>query len=122
MGKTIPVQTDTDLKTPIFLWTPCKRSLLAGPVLWSEALPGTDDLFGSHSSPRGCPVLLVLVLRLYGVDTALWRDIHFNLEETTTSQRGLCETHIHNMLKYSAVQVIYCFTGHWKQAENTTLR
>lgn len=71
----------TQIKKPIFLHL-CKRSPLARPVLRREALPGADDLFGAHSSPRGSPVLLLLVLRLYGVDAALWRDIHFNLEKT----------------------------------------
>lgn len=68
-------------KTPFFRYL-CECSLLARPVLWSEALPGADDLLGSHSSPRGSPVLLLLILRLYGVDTALRRNIHFNLEKT----------------------------------------
>lgn len=69
----------------------CDRGPLPGPVLWTEALPGADDLFGSHSSPRGGPGLLVLILGLYGVDTALWRNINFNLEKTVQRERG--ETH-----------------------------
>lgn len=82
-----PVYTGTlhlchiDLKPPLFLnlW---KFSILACPILRSETLPGADDLFGSHSTPRRSPVLLILVLWLYGVDTTLWRNIHFNLEKT----------------------------------------
>lgn len=61
--------------------------MLACPVLWSQALPGADDLFGSGSSARGRPVLLVLVLRLDGVDAALRRDVDFDLKET--AQRDL---------------------------------
>ena len=47
----------------------------------SEALPGANDLFGSHPAPRGRPRVLLLVLGLDGVDAALGRNVHFNLEE-----------------------------------------
>lgn len=54
---------------------------LTRPVLPSEGLPGADDLLGSHPSLRGRPVLLLLVLRLDGVDPTLWRNVYFYLKE-----------------------------------------
>lgn len=77
----LPAQTDRSLKhasSDIRVNT----AFLARPILRREALPGADDLFGSQSSVRGGPVLLLLILGLYGVDSALRRNIHFNLEKT----------------------------------------
>lgn len=71
---------------PVILYL-CNSSVLTCPILWSEALPRTDDLFGSYSFPRDSPVLFILILRFNGVDPALWRNIHFNLEKTETCCR-----------------------------------
>lgn len=73
-----------------------KIFLLASPILRSETLPGADDLFDSQSSSGGSPVLLVLILRLYGVNATLWRNIHFNLEETV--QKGFDQTRVQGVL------------------------
>lgn len=89
-------------QNPTFVYL-CKCRLLASPVLWSEALPGADDLFGSHFSPRGSPVLVLLILRLYGIDAALRRNIHFNLEKTAHGcRKDLVRrmSDIHSQLKY----------------------
>lgn len=62
-------------------WLRQPASTSARHVLRGQALPGTDDLFGAHHPPRGGPALLVLVLRLDGVDPAFGGDVHFNLEK-----------------------------------------
>lgn len=64
---------------------------LSRSVLRCKALPGADDLFGPQTPRRG-PGLLVLVLGLDGVDTALGRDVHFDLEKTDKGKMDVTNT------------------------------
>ena len=63
--------------------------MLPSAILGGEAFPRTDDLFDS-SSPGGWATLLVLVLRVDGIDTTLRGDVHLDLEEAATEVTNRC--------------------------------
>lgn len=53
-------------------------------VLFSDGLPGANDLF--HAPPCWTRTLL-FIFRVYRVDTALWRDVNFDLEKTGDTKK-----------------------------------
>ena len=63
---------------------------LARPVLRGEALPGADDLLGALALSGAPPALflLLLLLRVDGVDPALRGNVHLDLEETGGDREG----------------------------------
>lgn len=52
-----------------------------------DGLPGTDHLFHCVVLHRIGTVLLLLVPGVNGVDSALRRDVHFDLKEAVTSNK-----------------------------------